>query len=78
MVPPHHGQDKQSDRRIPHRRAPPLKTGRYKPIVTHAPWFFMKRKENLTSKQTAKLLEVLQYNLKTIRVYLSRKESQRF
>jgi transposase len=55
-----------------------LKADGYEPVLTHSRWCFLKRRENLTSKQTVKLREVLQYNLKTVRAYLSREEFQRF
>ena len=38
----------------------------------------MKRPENLTETQTAKLQELLRYNLKAVRAYLLREEFQRF
>lgn len=55
-----------------------LKADGYEPVLTHSRWCLLKRKENLTSKQIVKLREVLQYNLKTVRAYLSREDFQRF
>jgi transposase len=55
-----------------------LKADGYEPVLKHSRWCLLKRRENLTSKETVKLREVLQYNLKTVRAYLSREEFQRF
>jgi len=55
-----------------------LKANGYEPVLKHSRWCLLKRKENLTSKETVKLREVLQYNLKTVRAHLSREEFQRF
>jgi len=55
-----------------------LKADGYEPVLKHSRWCLLKRRENLTSKQTIKLRELLQYNLKTVRAYLSREEFQRF
>jgi transposase len=50
----------------------------YEPVLKKSRWCFLKRPENLTDKQTVKLSEVLQYNLRTVRAYLQREEFQRF
>ena len=50
----------------------------YEPVLKHSRWCFLKRPENLTSQQTVKLSEVLQYNLQTVRAYLQKGEFQRF
>ena len=55
-----------------------LKADGYEPVLKHSRWCLLKRKENLTSKQTVKLRDLLRYNLKTVRAYLSREEFQRF
>ncbi len=39
---------------------------------------FLKRKENLTTKQDVKLAELLKYNLKSIRAYLLKQSFQMF
>ena len=36
----------------------------YEPILKKSRWCLLKRKENLTEKQEAKLKDLLQYNLK--------------
>lgn len=54
-----------------------LKTDGYEPILKSSRWCFLKRPENLTSKQTVTLTELLQYKLKTVRAYLHREEFQR-
>ncbi len=50
----------------------------YEPILKHSRWCFLKRPENLTDRQTVKLSEVLQYNLRTVRAYLHARELDRF
>jgi transposase len=55
-----------------------LKQDGYEPVMKHSRWCFLKRPENLTSRQTVKLKELLQYNLKTVRADLHREEFQRF
>jgi len=42
----------------------------YEPILTQSRWCLLKRKENLTEKQEAKLNDLVQYNLKSTRAYL--------
>ena len=50
----------------------------YEPVLKNSRWCLLKRPENLTDKQTVKLTEVLQYNLKSVRGYLLREDFQRF
>jgi transposase len=50
----------------------------YEPVLKHSRWCLLKRPENLTSQQTVKLAEVLQYNLRTVRGYLLKESFQRF
>jgi transposase len=50
----------------------------YEPVLKHSRWCLLKRPENLTDKQTVKLRELLQYNLKSVRSYLFREDFQRF
>lgn len=42
----------------------------------NARWVLLKRPENLTENQELKLAEILQYNLKSIRSYLLKKDFQ--
>lgn len=49
----------------------------YEPVLKRSQWCFLKRQENLTDKQTAKLSELVRYNLRTVRAYLQREEFQR-
>jgi len=44
----------------------------YEPVLKHSRWCLLKRRENLTEKQTVKLAELLKYNLKSVRSYLLR------
>jgi len=55
-----------------------LKRDGYEHILKHSRWCLLKRRENLTQKQTVKLSEVLKYNLQTVRAYLHREDFQRF
>jgi len=49
----------------------------YEPVLKHSRWCLLKRRENLTEKQTVKLAELLKYNLKSVRSYLLREDFQR-
>ena len=55
-----------------------MKDDGYEPILKHSRWCLLKRKSNLTNKQTVKLSELLQYNLQSVRAYLLREDFQRF
>jgi transposase len=50
----------------------------YEPVLKHSRWCLLKRKENLTEKQTVRLSELLKYNLKSVRAYLLKEDFQRF
>lgn len=49
----------------------------YEPILKKSRWCLLKRPANLTDKQTVKLSELLEYNLRTVRAYLLREDFQR-
>ena len=55
-----------------------LKEDGYEPVLTGARWLLLKRPENQTERQTAKLAEILQYNLKSVRSHLMKEDFQRF
>ena len=55
-----------------------LKRDGYEPVLRHARWCLLKRRENLTKKQTVKLAELVKYNLRSVRSYLLREDFQRF
>lgn len=55
-----------------------LKQDGYEPVLKHARWCLLKRRENLTEKQTVKLAELVRYNLQSVRSYLLREDFQRF
>ena len=55
-----------------------LKADGHEPVLKHSRWVLLKRPENLTENQTAKLKELLRYNLQSVRAYLLREEFQRF
>jgi transposase len=48
------------------------------PLLVHSRWCLLKRPDNLTDKQTVKLKDLVQYNLKTIRAYLLKEDFQLF
>jgi len=49
-----------------------MKADGYEPILKHSRWCLLKRRENLTEKQTVKLSELLKYNLRSVRAHLLR------
>lgn len=55
-----------------------MKADGHEPVLKKSRWCLLKRPENLTDKQTVKLRELLQYNLKSVRAYLLREDFQRF
>lgn len=50
----------------------------YEPVLKNSRWCLLKRKENLTEKQEAKLKDLLQYNLKSVRAYLLKEDFDGF
>lgn len=50
----------------------------YEPILQGARYLLLKRPENLTDKQDAKLADLLRYNLKAVRAYLLKEDFQFF
>jgi transposase len=55
-----------------------LKNAGYEEVLKHSRWCLLKRKENLTSKQTVKLSELLKQNLRSVKAYLMREDFNRF
>jgi transposase len=55
-----------------------LKAKGQEPVLTGSRWCLLKRPENCTEKQTAKLQELVAINLKTVRAYLLKEDFQRF
>jgi transposase len=53
-----------------------MKQDGFDPILTKARWLLLKRPENLTDNQGAKLKDLLKYNLKSMRAYLLKEEFQ--
>jgi len=53
-----------------------LKEDGYEPVLTGARWLLLKRPENQTERQAAKLAEILQYNLKSVRSHLMKEDFQ--
>lgn len=50
----------------------------YEPVLKNSRWCLLKRWENLTEKQEAKLKDLLQYNLKSVRAYLLKEDFNGF
>lgn len=50
----------------------------HEPILKKSRWSLLKRKENLTENQEAKLKQLLQYNLKSVRAYLLKEDFHGF
>lgn len=55
-----------------------MKQDGYEPILKHSRWCLLKRPENRTPGQTAKLRDLLKYNLRTMRAYLMKEDFQQF
>jgi transposase len=55
-----------------------LKRDGYMPVLKHARWCLLKRRDNLTRKQTVKLAELVKYNLRSVKSYLLREDFQQF
>jgi transposase len=53
-----------------------MKQDGYEPLLTKARWLLLKRPENLTEDQEAKLKDILKYNLQSVRGYLLKEEFQ--
>lgn len=51
-----------------------LKRDGYEPVLKNSRWCLLKRKQNLTEKQEAKLKDLLHYNLKSVRAYLLKED----
>ena len=60
------------------QEAKALKARDHEPVLTRTRWLLLKRPERLTERQEARLAELLQYNLKTVRSYLLKEEFQFF
>jgi transposase len=60
------------------QEAKKLKAEGYEPVLKSSLWLLLKRPENLSEKQETRLAQLLQYNLKTVRAYLSKEEFQFF
>ena len=55
-----------------------LKRDGYEDILKHSKYCFLKNPQNLTNKQRAKLDDVVQYDLKSVRAYLLKESFQLF
>jgi transposase len=55
-----------------------LKEEGYQEILKNSRWTLLKKKKNLKEKQLAKLNDMLQYNLKTVKSYLLKESFQKF
>ncbi|MBN2263661.1 MAG: ISL3 family transposase, partial [Prolixibacteraceae bacterium] len=64
--------------KVRNQEAKDLAANGYEPMLKNARWPLLKREENLTTKQDAKLSELLKYNLKSVRAYLLKQNFQMF
>ena len=55
-----------------------LQTDGYEPVLKNSRWCLLKRWANLTESQEAKLNDLLQYNLKSVRAYLLKEDFNGF
>ena len=55
-----------------------LRRDGWEPILTKSRWCLLKRPENLTDSQAARLADLMQYNLKSVEALLLREDFQRF
>lgn len=55
-----------------------MKREGFEPVLKHTRWCLLKRPENLTEKQEAKLADLLRFNLKSVRAYLLKEDFQQF
>jgi len=63
---------------LAHRSLESIELIGYEPVLKHSCWCLLKRRENLTEKQTVKLSELLKYNLQSVRAHLLREDFQQF
>ena len=64
--------------RVRANEARDMKRRGLKPILARSRWCLLKRVSNLTLRQAAKLEDLLQYNLQTVKAYLMKEEFQLF
>lgn len=50
----------------------------FEPVLKRTRWCFLKRPENLTDNQSLKLVDILQYDLRTVRAYLLKESFDAF
>ncbi len=55
-----------------------LREDGYEEILKNSRWSLLKKKKNLKESQLAKLKDIMQYNLKTVKCYLLRESFQKF
>lgn len=55
-----------------------MKQEGYEDVLTHTKYCFLKNEKNLTEKQETKLVEILQYDLKSVRAFLLKESFQAF
>ena len=55
-----------------------LRAKGHEPVLKHSRWCLLKRAENRTEKQWAKLADLVRYNLKTVRSFLLKEDFQFF
>jgi transposase len=55
-----------------------LKARGLDPILKHTRWLLLKRVENLTERQDVRLVDLVRYNLRSVRAYLLKEHFQYF
>jgi transposase len=55
-----------------------LRGTEYEEVMKHSRWCLLKRRDNLTGKQTVKLQELMKHNLQAMKAYLMREDFNRF
>ena len=65
-------------RTVPAAEVKQLLADGYEPILEGVRWLLLNGPENQTTKQAAKLKEILQYNLKSVRSHLMKEDFQQF
>jgi transposase len=65
-------------KRLSWQEARQMKADGYEEVLKNSRWSLLKRRSNLTTKQTVKLRELLKYNLRTVKAYLMREDFNRF
>ncbi len=64
--------------KIRRKEARQLQKDGYEPLLKNSRWLLLKNKKNQSTSQLARLRQLVQYNLKTVKAYLLREAFQKF